>query len=88
MSGYDFEIERIVSQVRKSGAKRVGLQFPEGLKDSAIDIARRIEGETKAKVIVMADPTYGACDVKRGTSEKLGVGLLVHFGHTRFERPK
>lgn len=81
---YDFEVERIVEEVRERKAKRVGLQFPEGLKDHALGIARKIEESTKADVIVFADPTYGACDMNEGAVKKLGVDLLVHFGHTRF----
>ena len=41
----------------------VGLQFPEGLKTNAVDIARIIENNTDATVIISADPCYGACDV-------------------------
>jgi 2-(3-amino-3-carboxypropyl)histidine synthase len=84
MTGYDLEVDRIVAEVRKSKAKRVGLQFPEGLKEKALDIAREIEASTEATVVVMADPTYGACDIKSDQAKKLGIGLLVHFGHTEF----
>ncbi len=87
MAGYDFEVGRIVAEVRRCGARRVGLQFPEGLKDGALEVAAAVEEGTGAKVIILADPTYGACDVKRGMSEKLGLDLLVHFGHTKFVRP-
>jgi len=83
---FDMEVGRIVSEVRKADARRVGLQFPEGLKEEALGIAREIEAKTRADVIVMADPTYGGCDIKRSAAEKLGVDLLVHFGHSRFVR--
>ncbi|MFH0863457.1 MAG: diphthamide synthesis protein [Candidatus Altiarchaeota archaeon] len=81
---YDLELERVMLEVRRTGAKRAGLQFPEGLKDQALDIAALVESSTKAKVIVLADPTYGACDLKRDMLKKLGIDLLIHFGHTRF----
>jgi len=81
---YDLEIERVIREVSKSGAKRVGLQFPEGLKERALDVAAAVEKASKATVIVMADPTYGACDLKRDDAKRLGIDLLVHFGHTRF----
>ena len=84
MTGYDFEVDGIIKRVRGSKARRVGLQFPEGLKEHAIEVARRIEDETSAKVIVFADQTYGACDLKESQSGKLGIDLLVHFGHTRY----
>jgi 2-(3-amino-3-carboxypropyl)histidine synthase len=85
MAEYDFEIEKVISSVKRSKAKRVGLQFPEGLKDRAIAIASEIEDKTHSTVIVMADPTYGACDLKRDACAKLGLDMLVHFGHTSFD---
>jgi len=84
MSEYDLEVARIIAEVLKSKARRVGLQFPEGLKDKAVEVALEIEGRTLAKVFIFTDPTYGACDLKKGQAEKLKFDLLVHFGHTRF----
>jgi len=86
MTDYDFELEKVVAEVKSSGVKRVGLQFPEGLKDKAAEVARRVEDETGAVCIVFSDPTYGGCDLKTGQAEKLGVDLLVHFGHTEFHK--
>jgi len=77
---YDFEIEKILREIKKCNAKLVGLQFPEGLKTSAIAIAAEIEEKTPAKVIIFIDPCYGACDLK----EVEGMDMLFHFGHTEF----
>jgi len=82
---YDLEIERIVSVVTKEKAKIVGLQFPEGLKQKAVEVAREIEEKTGVTTITFIDPTYGACDLKTGQAEKMGVDLLVHFGHNKFK---
>jgi len=82
MSDYDFELEKIISEVKKSKAKTVGLQFPEGLKQHAVDIASKIEESTKVKTIIFTDPTYGACDTKKEQARKLKIDLLIHFGHT------
>jgi len=84
MIGYDFETEKAIKTIRKSKAKRVGLQFPEGLKDHALGIAKAIEDGTGAKVIIMADPTYGACDLKAEDAKRLGLDMLIHYGHTEF----
>jgi len=85
-SDYDFEIARVVDEIKKIDAKLVGLQFPEGLKDRAITIASEIEQVTGAKTIIMADPTYGACDIKGKQCSQLGLDILIHFGHTDFEK--
>lgn len=84
MNDYDLEIDNVICEIKKSKAKMVGLQFPEGLKDRALEVAQRIEASTKAKAVVMADPTYGVCDLKKDQARKLGIGMIIHFGHTRF----
>ena len=81
---YDFEYERIFKEIKKSKAKIVGLQFPEGLKTQAIDIARKIEEETGVTIVIFADPCYGACDTKDFEAEKMGVDIIFQFGHDPF----
>ncbi len=80
MSNHELEIDGVIAKIKDLKAETVGLQFPEGLKVHAIEVARQIENETGAIVIISADPCYGACDVAdvdMGDS----VDLLVHFGH-------
>jgi len=81
---YNFEVDRIVREIRKSKAKLVGLQFPEGLKTQAVSVAREIEAKTGCTTVIFADPCYGACDTKELEAEKLGVDLIFQFGHDRF----
>lgn len=85
-SGYDLELIKIIKKIREGKHSIVGLQFPEGLKTTAVDVAAEIESKTDAKCIILTDPTYGACDMKESQTKKLGVDLLVHFGHTEFSR--
>ncbi|MDI6885605.1 MAG: diphthamide biosynthesis enzyme Dph2 [archaeon] len=77
---YEFEFERIKALIKERGARRVGLQLPEGLRTVATDIAAEISKETGVEVILSGNSCYGACDV----DEKLEriVDLLFHFGHT------
>jgi len=81
---YDFETEGIIKEIKKSGAKMVGLQFPEGLKTRAIGLARELEAKTGCNVVIFADPCYGACDTKELEAKKLGVDLIFQFGHDIF----
>lgn len=81
---YDFEIERIVSEIRRLKAKSVGLQFPEGLKTRAVEIAGEIERKSGAMVVIFADPCYGACDTKESDAKRLGLDLMIQFGHDPF----
>jgi 2-(3-amino-3-carboxypropyl)histidine synthase len=82
MKGFDFEEERIKQEIAKLGAKRVLLQLPEGLKPEAPRLAKIIE-KTGALPIISADPCYGACDLATAEAARLGIDLIVHFGHAK-----
>lgn len=84
---YDFELERVAAEIRNCGAKLVGLQFPEGLKKYAVDIASAIEATTEATTLTFIGPVYGACDTKEREAKTLGLDLIVHFGHSAL-KPK
>ncbi len=81
---YEFEFDRIVKEITKSKAGIVGLQFPEGLKTRAVEIARNIEKKTGCTIVIFADPCYGACDTKDIEAKKLGVDVIFQFGHDKF----
>ena len=81
MSMYDMDLDRVIRKINSTDAETVGLQFPEGLKVQATKIARIIEEETDAVVIISGDPCYGACDVS-DWKMKGSVDLIVHYGHT------
>jgi 2-(3-amino-3-carboxypropyl)histidine synthase len=82
MNGFDYEEERIKQKIAKLGAKRVLLQLPEGLKPEGPRLAKIIEG-TGAVPIISADPCYGACDLATAEAERLGIDLILHFGHAK-----
>ena len=87
MKGFDFEEERVKQEITKLGAKRVLLQFPEGLKPESPRLAKIVEANG-ALPIISADPCYGACDVAANEAESLGVDLIVHFGHAKLASSK
>jgi len=66
---------------------RVLLQFPEGLKAKAFEIAE----EYKAKgdeVFVSGTPCFGACDIQFNEAKAVNARLIVHFGHAEFPLKK
>ncbi|MCK4475712.1 MAG: diphthamide biosynthesis enzyme Dph2 [Methanophagales archaeon] len=77
---YDFELEKVKKLIKERGARRVGLQLPDGLKTVATDVAAEISKDTGTEVIISGNSCYGACDI----DEKLEriVDVLFHFGHT------
>jgi len=78
---FEIEEDKIISEARKRGSKRILLQMPEGLKPLGFELAKRIEKETDAEVLVSGDPCYGACDLALYPKKHLGADLLVHVGH-------
>jgi 2-(3-amino-3-carboxypropyl)histidine synthase len=88
-SNYNFEIKKTLWRIRKSGAKRVALQMPEGLLIFACPIADIItsfapgnKNNNKIEVVIMGDVTYGACCIDDFSAKALGVTLLIHYGHS------
>jgi len=81
MSLYDMDIKRAIKAIKKRNAKNVALQFPEGLKTQGVNIARNLEKETDANIIISGDPCFGACDVVDNKMKDV-VDLIIHYGHT------
>lgn len=77
---YDFEINKTLKTIERHSAKRIGLQFPDGLLCYAppiIDTIKQYFPDTDC--IILDDVVYGACCVD---DESLPVDLLLHYGHS------
>lgn len=81
-SNYDFDIHKTIHKIRQAGAKRVALQFPEGLQLFACTISDIVETFTQADTVIMGDVTYGACCVDDYTARALGCDFMVHYAHS------
>ncbi len=78
------DIKKAINEIKKKKAKTVVLQLPEGLKGKTLEIIERIEGKTKAKVITVMDPVWGACDLAEQEMKKFNADLLIHLGHEKY----
>lgn len=76
---YDFETDNVIKKIREKKAKKVLLQFPEGLKSNATEIANAIEKATGAIVMIWAGSCFGACDIPNVKAD-----LVVQYGHSKF----
>jgi 2-(3-amino-3-carboxypropyl)histidine synthase len=79
---YNFEIHKTVWKVQQAAAKKVALQFPEGLLLYSCVIADIVERFTGAETVIMGDVTYGACCVDDLGAKALGADMMVHYGHS------
>lgn len=82
-ANYAFEIPKTIHRIRSSGAKKIALQFPEGLLLFATTISDILTQFCPGiETLIMGDVTYGACCIDDYTARALGCDLLVHYAHS------
>ncbi|MCL5101851.1 MAG: diphthamide biosynthesis enzyme Dph2 [Candidatus Marsarchaeota archaeon] len=64
---------------------RILIQFPEGLKQKALEYAKSLEAKGD-EVIISASPNFGACDLALDEARNLNVDKLIHYGHAEFNK--
>lgn len=74
-------MKRIIEKLKRMGARRIFIQYPEGLRYKIQDISKEIEKEG-FEVILSCEPCYGACDLRDTEAVRLGCDTLLHIGHT------
>lgn len=62
---------------------KILLQFPEGLKQHALEYAQKYESEGH-EVFLSGSSCYGACDLALDEAEAVGAEKIIHFGHAPF----
>ncbi len=80
---YDIDFDSIIDTIREKKYDKVAIQIPDGFKMHALDISDFIKENSGADVYIWGGSTYGACDAPTGL-EKLGVKMIIQFGHARF----
>ncbi|XP_057973522.1 uncharacterized protein LOC131161635 [Malania oleifera] len=82
-SNYNFEVHKCLWRILSSGAKRVALQFPEGLLMYSFVLADIFTAFGHVdQCFVLGDVTYGACCVDDFSAAALSADLLIHYGHS------
>ena len=85
MQDYNLELQKAAEEIKKSNAKLVCIQLPDGLKPRAKEIQDYLEKNTDAKIVIWLGSCWGGCDVPLQV-EKLGVDLLIQWGHSVYIR--
>ncbi|CAM8899872.1 unnamed protein product [Rhodiola kirilowii] len=82
-SNYNFEVHKCVWRIKSSKAKRVALQFPEGLLMYALHLSDIFQSFAEVDdCLILGDVTYGACCIDDFSAVALGADLLIHYGHS------
>ena len=80
---YELELEKIISEIKKSRFKLVLLQFPDGLKPYATAVADYLREKTNAEFLIWIESCFGACDTPVGLEKiKPKIDLIIQFGHS------
>ena len=82
---YDLELDRAVMIVQQSGAKKVCVQLPDGLKPKAQQIVDTLASSTSAEIFIWAGSCFGACDTPNIT-ESMGFDLVIQWGHSPWNK--
>jgi 2-(3-amino-3-carboxypropyl)histidine synthase len=79
---YDLELDKVISEIKKTKAKLVLLQFPDGLKQYATAVVDYLRNKTSAEFLIWLGSCFGACDTPVGIEKlKPKVDLTIQFGH-------
>lgn len=76
-------MREIIKKLKKINAKKVFVQFPEGLKLRIQEIAKNLEKEG-FDILICLEPCFGACDVRDEEALRLGCDAILHIGHEKF----
>lgn len=79
---YDLENRFVLDEIMQRKAKKVLLQFPEGLRGHALETVKWLSERSGAEFYVSGDPCYGACDIPISSAKSLAADLVVHYGHS------
>lgn len=77
----DLDLNNLKSRIKKTNAKTLFIQLPEGLKTKVDEIQEKFSGYT---LFFSTDPIFGACDLQEHLAKRTNCDLTIHFGHTCF----
>jgi len=77
------EFESVVKKMKSVKAKRVFVQFPEGLKLKIQKIADDLENEG-FEIVLCMERVYGGCDIREDEARRLKCDTVLHIAHEDF----
>jgi len=85
---YDLQLNKVVNEIKKTKAKLVLLQFPDGLKPYATAVVDFLEekinsgNKNKVDFLIWMESCFGACDTPvLGKELEKKIDLVIQFGH-------
>ncbi len=85
MENYDLDLNKAIDEIKKTDAKLVCIQLPDGLKPQAKKIQDELEHKTDAEIVIWMGSCWGGCDIPLAV-QKLNADLLIQWGHSVYIR--
>ncbi len=76
----------VFEKLRKVKAKRVFVQFPEGIRLRIPQIVKELEREG-FEIVVCTEACFGSCDIRDNEAKAVGCDTILHIGHEDFGCP-
>ena len=76
-------MDDVVKRLKELKAKRILIQFPEGLKLRIQQIARDFE-KSGFETYLCLESTWGACDVREDEAKRLNCDAILHIAHGNY----
>ncbi|MEA3414476.1 MAG: diphthamide synthesis protein [Nanoarchaeota archaeon] len=76
---YKLDLDKALKEIKKEKAKRVLIQFPDGLKHYALAVVDYLEEKTGVSIVIYLGSCFGACDTPQGFEKHFD--LMIQFGH-------
>ncbi len=74
--------KKIWEEIEKRKPVSVAINGPDGILSKIQEVAKKITSRFNIPAYVLADPTWGSCDLNTAGAQMLGVDVLFHIGHT------
>ncbi|MBU1136306.1 MAG: diphthamide synthesis protein [Nanoarchaeota archaeon] len=79
---FEFEFEKIIKTIKKGNARKILLQFPDGLKPYSTTVADYLKKSVKdTEFFIWFGSCFGACDIPQVNEKEFD--LIVQFGHSK-----
>jgi 2-(3-amino-3-carboxypropyl)histidine synthase len=86
MVSYDLEAEKVVDFIKRTRARKVGVQLPPGLRTHWPEILSLLE-KHGAEGVLVGSSCHGACDLADREALLAGCEALIHYGHSDMGLP-
>jgi 2-(3-amino-3-carboxypropyl)histidine synthase len=74
--------DQIAKVIEENKPNKIGIQAPDGLLNTVLDLADRIEEKYGIEAMILFDPSYGTCDLMNVDAKRLGLDLVLNLGHS------